>query len=76
MRLKDIAHCRGLGPQLLIGVDSKSEPGKMICHFVRMETIVFQNDGTFDTTTFQMADPVNDLRLQLVAESVKRGGGK
>lgn len=66
MKLGEISHLRGLGSSLLFAVDSKSTPGKVICHFVRFETIVFENDGTFDSTTFKMVHPANDARLQIL----------
>jgi len=47
-RLQAISHLRGLGGPLLFAVDTKSKPGKIIVHFVRFETIEFQNDHTWD----------------------------
>jgi hypothetical protein len=65
-KLEDISRIRGLGPSLLFAVDSKSEPGKVICHFVRFETIEFENDDNFDETTFKMIHADNDARLDVL----------
>lgn len=69
--VKDIAHLRGLSGPLLFALDTKSAPGKTICHFVRLETIVFDNDSeAVDATQFKLLHPDNDLRIALLAQVV------
>jgi hypothetical protein len=72
--LAKCANVRGLGPQLLMAIDTKSKPGKFLCHFVRFETIEFANDTNFDNVTFKMLDAENDPRIPLIVDSVNHGG--
>lgn len=71
--LSAVAHMRGLGPQLLFAVDTKSQPGKWVCHFIRFETIVFNNDPTLEATSFKMIHPDNDARFNLLVGSFEKG---
>jgi ribosome biogenesis SPOUT family RNA methylase Rps3 len=71
--LREVSQMRGLGPQMLFAVDTQSKPGKWIVHFVRLETIEFENNDILRKTTFQAIHPDNDARLHLLTESIRRG---
>lgn len=51
--------------------DTKSKPGTVICHCVRVETLELRHDQTFDATQFTLfpSDFDNDKRLQLLCRS-------
>lgn len=53
--------------------DSKSKPGKVIAHCVRIETIEIPLDETFDVTTFTLlgADYDTDKRVREMIASAK-----
>ena len=66
MKVQTLSHLRGLGPPMLVSVDTKSTPGKIIVHFVRMETIAFNNDANWDNTKFMLISEEADKRAVLI----------
>lgn len=71
-KLAEIAHLRGLGAPLFMGMDTKSKPGPAICHFARFETIEFEMGPAFDNTTFTLLDPTFDARIKLIEQLILR----
>ncbi|MDP0495073.1 MAG: hypothetical protein Q7Q73_02585 [Verrucomicrobiota bacterium JB024] len=63
----------GPGPKMFFALDSQSKPGKCICHFVQFDTVVFDNDETFDKAEFKAIHPENDKRLNLFAGCLPKG---
>lgn len=43
--LKKIKDCFGPGPEMLFAMDSESEPGIQLMHFVRFKTLRVKNSG-------------------------------
>lgn len=68
VKLSEIADMKGLSQPYFFAMDTKTKPDKVICHFVRMETIEFTNDATFDATTLTTLHPDNDKRLRVLAQ--------
>lgn len=67
-KLHQIAELRGLSGPILFAMDNKSMPGKIICHFVRMETQVFDDTPEFDRTNVTTLHPDSDPRLPFLAD--------
>jgi hypothetical protein len=72
-KLKEISHLRGLSGQVLFAMDTQSVQGKAVCHFVRLETIAFDNGPAFDASTFTVMHPDADPRLVHLASSFTAG---
>lgn len=71
--VKNIADCLGLSPQFIFAMDTQSQPGKTICHFVRLETIVFEDSPDFDKTTLNTLHADGDKRLIELANCFTHG---
>jgi len=67
-----VAHCRGLSTQILFGMDGESKPGKVICHFVRLETIEF-DEGDPYIPEFTQLSPKADPRLEPLSKMFTKG---
>ena len=64
--LAGIAKCLGLSGPILFAMDSESTPGKCVCHFVRMETQVF--DEGAEAPSMTQLGPDADPRLPHLAD--------
>lgn len=51
----------------LIQCDKESAPGKAICHFVRFETVIFDNNAEFQNLGFNGIDETLDRRAAVLA---------
>lgn len=61
--LKDV---RGLSAPFMMGVDTKSKPGKWIVHFLRFDTQEFDDNGSIDDLNFKTLHADNDPRFALL----------
>jgi hypothetical protein len=75
-KLADIAQERGLSGPILFAMDNQSIPGKVVCHFVRLETQVFEDTAEFDQTTMTALNPDADKRLQFLADCFTQAADK
>lgn len=67
-RIGTVGDMRGLGPQILFAMDTQTNPGKVICHFVRLETIEFNDDDTLNDTEVMTLNADADRRLPFLAD--------
>jgi len=72
MELQQIAHLRGLSPQFLFAADTLTQPGKIVCHFVRLETVAFDEDKCAGVQIPTITD-ANDPRLHFLARCMVGG---
>ena len=52
--------------------DTKSKPGKIIAHCIRVETVEIDDGPAFENTSFHLIDPDDDPRLKQLVELLKR----
>lgn len=75
MKIRSIAHLRGLSGPLAFAFDTRSEPGKIIVHSVRFDSQAIPAEG-FDETTFKLIHQENDARMEFLAACCQGGPQK
>lgn len=73
-KIKEASKLRGLGYPLLFAMDGVSVPGKSICHFIRLETIEF-NEGDEPNMARNLAT-VDDPRVTILASTFTAPAGE
>lgn len=71
----DIAHCSGLSEQYLFLRDYDSKPGRVVCHFVRLETVELE-DTSVIPEMMSTNNPKNDPRLKHLAHCFQAPANK
>lgn len=69
-KLKSCAKCFGPGPYMFFSVDTLSEPGTLIFHFVQFKTLHIKDDGHFDQAELYSLHLENDPRLEVLADCI------
>lgn len=65
IQLSDWKDLRGLGKPMVVAIDTKSIPGHVLVHSVRMDTTAIRND-LFNEVSFDLLGPDADPRAALV----------